>query len=165
VLPPLTAHGRQLAKERRMPDDPATLEVAIHRVDPTLPLPSYATAGAVGFDLLCRVETTIAPGAIALLPSNVIVRTPPGYMLLVVPRSSTPRRLGLVTPHGVGIIDQDYCGPDDEILIQVQNIRAEPVTIPRGERLSQGIFVRIAVARWHEVERPQGPSRGGFGSS
>lgn len=148
-----------------MPDDPEAIEVSIHRVDAALPLPTYATAGAVGFDLLCRVETTIAPGAIALLPSNVIVRTPPGYMLLVVPRSSTPRRLGLVAPHSVGIIDQDYCGPDDEILIQVQNIRQEAVTVPRGERIAQGIFVRIAVARWREVDRPQGPSRGGFGSS
>jgi dUTP pyrophosphatase len=148
-----------------MPDHPAAIEVSIHRVDPSLPLPTYATAGAAGFDLLCREETTIAPGAIALLPSNVIVRTPPDYMLLVVPRSSTPRRLGLVTPHAVGIIDQDYCGPDDEILLQVQNIRQEPVTVARGERIAQGIFVRIALARWHEVERVEGPSRGGFGSS
>ncbi len=148
-----------------MADESDAIEVSIHRVDPALPLPTYATAGAVGFDLLCRVETTIAPGAIALLPSNVIVRTPPGYMLLVVPRSSTPRRLGLVAPHAVGIIDQDYCGPDDEILIQVQNIRQEPVTVPRGERIAQGIFVRIAVARWREMDRPEGPSRGGFGSS
>lgn len=148
-----------------MSDGSELIEVEIHRVDTSLPLPRYATAGAVGFDLVCRVETTIGPGETALLPSNVIVRTPPGYMLLVVARSSTPRRLGLVVPHGVGIIDQDYCGPEDEILLQVQNVRPEPVTVPRGERLAQGIFVRVATARWREVERPDGPSRGGFGSS
>lgn len=148
-----------------MPDTPDTLDVEIHRIDPTLPLPRYATGGSVGFDLLLRQETTIAPGEIALLPGNVVVRTPPGYMLLVVSRSSTPRRLGLVAPHAVGIIDQDYCGPDDEILIQVQNIRPEPVTVPRGERIAQGIFVRVAVARWRELETLDGPSRGGFGSS
>jgi dUTP pyrophosphatase len=148
-----------------MPDLSEPMEVAIHRLDATLPLPLYATPGSVGFDLLCRVETTIPPGAIALIPGNVIVRTPPGYMLLVVPRSSTPRRLGLVAPHGVGIIDQDYCGPEDEIMIQLQNIRQEAVTVPRGERIAQGIFVRVALARWREVERPDVPSRGGFGSS
>ena len=141
------------------------IEVTIQRVDKSLPLPRYATSGAVGFDLVCREETTVAPREIALLPSNVIIRTPPGYMLLVVPRSSTPRRLGLVAPHGVGIIDQDYAGPADEVLIQVQNVRAQSVTVPRGERLAQGILVRVALATWHEVEEIQGTSRGGFGST
>lgn len=141
------------------------LEVAIHRVDPTLPLPRYATPGSVGFDLLCRVETTVGPGEIALVPGNIIVRTPPGYVLLIVPRSSTARRIGLVFPNSLGVIDQDYCGPDDEILIQVRNIGAEPVTVVRGDRIAQGIFVRVAIAGWREVERPAGPSRGGFGSS
>lgn len=141
------------------------IDVAISRIDATLPLPQYATEGSVGFDLLCREETTVAPNAIALLPGNIVVRTPPGYMLLIVARSSTARRLGLVFPHGVGIIDQDYCGPDDEVLIQVHNIQPTPVTVARGERIAQGIFVRVAGARWHEIERADGPSRGGFGST
>jgi dUTP pyrophosphatase len=144
---------------------PQPIEVEIHRVDAALPLPRYATPGSVGFDLLCRVETTVAPGAIAFLPSNVIVRTPPGYALLIVPRSSTARRTGLVFPHGMGVIDQDYCGPDDEILVQVQNTRAEPVTVARGERIAQGLFVPVATASWREVARPDQPSRGGFGST
>lgn len=148
-----------------MSDRPEPLEVAIHRVDPTLPLPRYATPGSVGFDLLCRVETTVGPGEIALVPGNVIVRTPPGYALLILPRSSTARRTGLVFPNSLGVIDQDYCGPDDEILIQVQNIRQEPVTVARGDRIAQGIFVRVAIAQWREGEPPAGPSRGGFGSS
>jgi dUTP pyrophosphatase len=143
----------------------APLAVNISRVDRSLPLPRYATAGSVGFDLVCRVETIIGPGEIGLVPGNVIVHTPPGYMLLVVPRSSTPRRLGLVSPHGAGIIDQDYCGPDDEILIQLLNIRTEPVTVPRGERIAQGVFVRVAIAEWREVEPLDRPSRGGFGST
>jgi dUTP pyrophosphatase len=142
-----------------------TIEVLIERVDTTLPLPRYATVGSVGFDLMCRKETVVASHEIALLPSNVIIRTPPGYMLLVVPRSSTPRRLGLIAPHAVGIIDQDYAGPDDEILLQVQNIRDEPVTVPRGERIAQGILVRIALATWREVDAIPWANRGGFGSS
>ena len=146
-------------------DDGQRLEVLIHRVDPTLPLPTYATAGSVGFDLLCREETTVLPGAIALLPSNLIIRTPPGYALIIAPRSSTVRRTGLTFPHSLGVIDQDYCGPDDEILIQVRNVRDEPVVVARGERIAQGLFVPVALAVWREVERPDGPSRGGFGSS
>jgi dUTP pyrophosphatase len=148
-----------------MPPDNDAVQVTIQRVDKTLPLPRYATPGSVGFDLICREETIVGPGEIALLPSNVIIRTPPGYMLLVVPRSSTPRRLGLVAPHSVGIIDQDYAGPADEVLLQVQNIRSQPVTVPRGERIAQGILVHVALASWREVDEMDGESRGGFGSS
>jgi dUTP pyrophosphatase len=141
------------------------LEVLVHRVDPTLPLPAYATPGSVGFDLLCRAETTVPPGAIALLPSNLIIHTPPGYALLIAPRSSTARRTGLDFPHSLGVIDQDYRGPDDEVMIQVRNTRAAPVVVARGERIAQGLFVPVALAQWREMERPDGPSRGGFGSS
>lgn len=152
-------------QESDMPGRIEPIEVTIYRVDPTLPLPRYATPGAVGFDLLCREETTVAPGEIAMLPGNVVVHTPAGYALLVLPRSSTARRTGLIFPHGAGVIDQDYCGPDDEILIQVQNTRPDPVTVPRGERVAQGLFVPVAIAHWREIERPDGPSRGGFGST
>ncbi len=139
--------------------------VPIKRIDKDLPLPAYHSAGAAGFDLLCREERTVAPGAVALLPANVIVATPPGYMLLVAARSSTPWRKGLSVPHGIGVIDQDYCGPDDEIHVQVYNFTAAPVTVQRGERIAQAVFVRIAQAVWDEVDAVEAPTRGGFGST
>ena len=140
------------------------LQVTIKRVDTSLPLPSYATAGSVGFDLFCREDTEIAPRTPGLIPTNVIVQTPAGYMLLVTMRSSTPRRKGLLIPHGVGIIDQDYCGEGDELFVQVYNFRDEAVTVKRGERIAQGIFVPIMRASWNEVDE-MGQGRGGFGST
>jgi dUTP pyrophosphatase len=140
------------------------LDITVKRIDKDLPLPTYATAGAVGFDLLCREDTEVAPRKQGLIPGNVIVRIPPGYMLLLTLRSSTPRRKGLLIPHGVGIIDQDYCGEGDEIMVQVYNFRDEAVTINRGERIAQGIFVPIVRVRWQEVE-DMGEGRGGFGST
>ncbi len=140
------------------------LDVTIRRIDKALPLPTYATAGSVGFDLLCREDTEIAPRKLGLVPGNVIVQTPPGYMLLVTLRSSTPRRKGLLIPHGLGIIDQDYCGEGDELMMQVYNFRDEAVTVKRGERIAQGMFVPILHVRWHEVEQ-MGQGRGGFGST
>jgi dUTP pyrophosphatase len=140
------------------------LDITVKRIDKDLPLPTYATAGAVGFDLLCREDTEVAPRKQGLIPGNVIVRIPPGYMLLLTLRSSTPRRKGLLIPHGVGIIDQDYCGEGDELMVQVYNFRDEAVTINRGERIAQGIFVPIVRARWQEVE-DMGKGRGGFGST
>jgi dUTP pyrophosphatase len=137
----------------------------MRRLDPGLPLPTYATAGAAGFDLYCRDDVTLAPGEIALLPSGVAIATPPGYMLLVTARSSTPLRKGLSVPHGVGVIDQDYQGNEDEVRCQVRNFTDQPVTVRRGERIAQGIFVRIDRAEWEVVDSMDAPSRGGFGST
>ena len=141
------------------------MKVKITRLDKTLPLPSYQSVGAAGFDLLCRESRTVAPGEVALLPANVVVATPPGYMLLVAARSSTPRRKGLSVPHGIGVIDQDYCGPDDEIHVQVYNFSGQPVTVERGERIAQAIFMRVDRAVWDEVDAIDAPTRGGFGST
>src|SRR5213082_3683039 len=127
------------------------LQVTIKRVDTDLPLPTYATTGSVGFDLLCREETEIAPRTVELIPSNVIVRIPAGYMLLLTLRSSTPLRKGLLIPNGLGIIDQDYCGEGDELKVQVLNFREEAVLVKRGERIAQGIFIPVTRVRWNEV--------------
>src|SRR3989339_1362082 len=121
----------------------ATLKVRIKRLDKTLPLPIYETKGSVGFDLLARTDITIPPGTIELIPANVIVEVPQGYMLAVASRSSTPRKKGLTQPHGFGIIDHDYCGPKDEVKIQVYNFSQDAVTVERGEKIAQGVFVRI----------------------
>lgn len=140
------------------------LQVTIKRIDAALPLPTYATAGSVGFDLLCREDTEIAPRSLELIPSNVIVRIPEGYMLLLTLRSSTPRRKGLLIPNGVGIIDQDYCGEGDELRVQVFNFREEAVTVKRGERIAQGTFIPVMHVTWNEVNE-MGQGRGGFGST
>ena len=147
-----------------MNDSTQPFEVTIKRIDKDLPLPTYATAGSVGFDLFCREDTEIAPRTIELIPANVIVRIPEGYMLLLALRSSTPLRKGLLVPNGVGIIDQDYCGEGDELKVQVLNFREEAVLVKRGERIAQGIFIPIARATWNEVE-DMGVGRGGFGST
>ena len=141
------------------------LQVKIKRVDSSLPLPVYETEGSVGFDLLARESVTVSPGKIELIPSNVIVEVPKGYMLVVASRSSTPRKKGLTQPHGFGIIDHDYCGPDDEVKIQVYNFSGEVVQVERGEKIAQGVFVRIDKFEWEEVSEVKKDSRGGFGST
>lgn len=141
------------------------MNVSIKRIDSSLPLPQYATHGAVGFDIVTRETTVVEPGKIALVPGNVVVKVPEGYMLLIVPRSSMPRKKGLVCPHSIGVIDQDYHGDADELLVQVQNITDAPVTVERGERIAQGIFVKVEQAKWNEVTSHGVESRGGFGST
>ena len=141
------------------------MQIRIKRIDLELPLPKYESGGAVGFDLITRETTTIDPGEIALVPGNVIVEVPEGHALLILPRSSLPRKKALVCPHSIGVIDQDYHGPEDELLVQVQNISSEPVTVERGERIAQGMFVKVETAEWVEEKELAAVSRGGFGST
>lgn len=141
------------------------MKVNIKRIDKTLPLPKYETAGSVGFDLICRESAQIAPQSIVLIPANVIVETPIGYMLMICLRSSTPRKLGLMMAQGVGIVDNDYCGEEDELKIQVYNFTDEIVNVERGSRIAQGVFVRVDTPEWNEVEQMSNTSRGGFGST
>jgi dUTP pyrophosphatase len=141
------------------------VEVRIKRIDTSLDLPDYHSDGAVFFDLLVRETTRIEPGKVALLPLNVVVQTPPGYFLLLVPRSSTPLKKGLLIPNGIGVIDQDYCGDDDEVKLLVYNFTDKAVTVERGERIAQAGFVPVARATWTEVSTMAVKSRGGFGST
>ena len=86
-------------------------------------------------------------------------------MLMVCSRSSTPRKFGLMVPQGVGIVDNDYCGEEDELQIQVYNFTDSVVKVERGSRIAQAIFVRVDTAEWNEVEQMSTASRGGFGST
>ncbi len=141
------------------------MKVKIKRIDTTLPLPEYQTSGAVAFDLYSRKDLAIAPKTIGLIPTNLIIEIPVGYMLTVVTRSSTPKKKGLLVPHGIGIIDQDYHGAKDEIMLQVYNFTDQEVTIARGERVGQAAFVRVDRGEWDEVSEMKETSRGGFGST
>ena len=141
------------------------MKVRIKRIDKTLPLPVYETGGSVGFDLLAREDITVEPEEITLIPANVIVEVPQGYALILASRSSTPRKHGLSKPHGIGVIDQDYCGPEDELKIQVTNFKANPVVIKKGTKIAQGIFVKADRLEFEEVDQLNEKSRGGFGST
>jgi dUTP pyrophosphatase len=141
------------------------MKLEVKRIDRELPLPEYQTAGSVAFDLYARVETTVAPGAVGRIPANLIFNLPEGYALLIASRSSAPKKLGLSVPHGIGILDQDFCGPEDEAQVQVYNFTDQPVTVARGERIAQAMVVPIARCELVETETVAAVSRGGFGST
>jgi dUTP pyrophosphatase len=141
------------------------VEVKIKRVDKELPLPKFETPGSVGFDIYARETVVIKPNELVLVPTNLIIETPKNYMLMLAPRSSTYKRTGLILPNSVGIVDQDYCGEKDEILVQLLNIGAVEAEIKRGDRIAQGIFVKIDIADWAETDSVSKNSRGGVGST
>ena len=141
------------------------MKVKIQRIDKSLPLPIYETHGSVGFDLIAREDIEVKPNEIKLIPANVIVEVPKGYALILASRSSTPKKHGLTKPHGIGVIDQDYNGPQDEIKIQVKNFKTESTTIKKGVKIAQGIFIKADQLEFDEVDEISQKSRGGFGST
>ena len=140
--------------------------VRIRRLDASVPLPVYQTPGAAGFDLAASADVLIAPGTIALVPTGLVIEVPPGHFLGIFARSSTPLKKGLMVANGVGVIDQDYCGPADEVKIQVLNFTAAPVQVTRGDRIAQGLFMPVVRAEWQESAGDlRDGSRGGFGAT
>ncbi len=140
------------------------MKLAIKRIDASLPLPEYKTKGAVAFDIYSRTNQSIRPGKVELLPSNLIIKLPKGFFLLIASRSSTHKK-GLFMAHGVGILDQDYNGPKDEIFIPLYNFNDKKVLVERGERIAQGVLIPIQKAAWFEMDNIKRKSRGGFGST
>lgn len=128
-------------------------------------MPSYQTAGAAGFDLAASADVTVAPGAIVLVPTGLVIEVPAGHFLGIFARSSTPLKKGLVVANGVGVLDGDYCGPTDELKIQVMNVTKNPVAIKIGDRLAQGVVMPFARVELEDGDGATAPSRGGFGST
>ena len=107
----------------------------------------------------------IPPRSIRLVGTGLVIAVPEGHFLGIFARSSTPLKRGLMVANGVGVIDADYCGPDDEIKIQVLNITDAPVMVARGDRLAQGVVLPCPRVTWEEVTEMTEPTRGGFGST
>ena len=141
------------------------MRLKITRLDPTIPLPTYGTDEAAGFDLAAASDITIGPGQIALVRTGLIIEVPTGHFLAIFARSSTPLKRGLVVANGVGVIDPDYSGPNDEVMIQVLNFTKADVVVRRGDRLAQGIVLPAPRVMWNEVEEIREVTRGGFGAT
>lgn len=143
------------------------MKVQIHRIDKTLEFPKFETKGSFGFDFIIRETTKIAPKSLGLIPGNLIVKCPEKLALLIIPRSSMFKKTGLIFPHSIGLIDQDYCGENDEIMIQVFNFGEATVVIKRGEKIAQGLFVKTKKIEFEEISKTilEKNSRGGFGST
>ena len=129
-----------------------------------LPLPTYATAGAAGMDLLAAKAMTIPPGGRALVPTGLCIALPEGFEMQVRPRSGLALKHGITLPNAPGTVDEDYRGEVGVILL---NTGAEPFPVARGDRIAQAVFAPVTRAHWEEVvvlpETQRGT--GGFGST
>jgi dUTP pyrophosphatase len=145
-----------------------SIPIRVHRLPHAagLPLPSYATAGAAGMDLLAAIQDpiSIAPRERRLIPTGLTIALPPGYELQIRPRSGLALRHGITLPNTPGTIDEDYRG---EIAVILLNAGTETFVIERGARIAQAVLAPVSRAAWEEVESLDMTARnlGGFGST
>ena len=127
-----------------------------------LPLPSYASEGAAGLDVVAAESLVLAPGARHAVATGFAIAIPEGHEVQVRSRS------GLAVRHGItcltGTIDSDYRG---EVKVVLANLGAEPFEVARGERIAQLVPAPVLRAEFNVIDslEPTGRGTGGFGST
>jgi dUTP pyrophosphatase len=140
-------------------------KILIKRLDPTMPLPSYAKAGDAGADLVTRIDFTINPGERMLVPTGISIALPNGYVALVHPRSGLAIKHGISMVNTPGTVDAGYRGELQVILIN--HDLTQPVSFKKGDRIAQLVIQKVERADFVEVSDLPGSDRssGGFGST
>jgi dUTP pyrophosphatase len=133
-----------------------------------LALPSYASAGAAGLDLIAAIPDgdafTLGPCARGLVPTGLVLQLPEGFEAQVRPRSGLALRHGVTVLNSPGTIDADYRG---EIRVILINLGQEPFTLRRGDRIAQLVVAQVARVVLHRADSLEQTERGtgGFGST
>lgn len=143
---------------------PPALDVGLHILAPHVTPPTYHSPGAAALDLAAASAVIVPPRGLALVPTGLIVAVPEGHFLAIVARSSLPKR-GLIVANGLGVIDSDYRGPEDETKVLVHNYTDEPVTVQAGDRIAQAFVLAVPRVRFVDYSPDGTASRGGFGST
>jgi dUTP pyrophosphatase len=141
------------------------VQIPVRRLDPDLPLPSYAHPGDAGADLHAATDVTLQPGQRALVPTGIAMALPEGYVGLVHPRSSLAARHGISIVNAPGTIDAGYRGEVQVCLVNTD--AASPFTVHRGDRIAQLVVQQCETATFVEsadlTESARG--EGGYGST
>ncbi len=137
--------------------------------DKDIHLPIRKTACSAAYDLEAA-EDIVLPSfekgsKPILIPTGLKAYMQPDEVLIIVPRSSGPKKQGISYPHSAGIIDGDYYGnPDNDghIFVQCINLKNEDVEIKKGDAVGQAIFQKFFIT---DDDQADGVRTGGFGST
>ena len=137
---------------------PDALEVS------AIPLPARATAGSAGYDFICPADITLQPGEAVTIPTGIRCEMQPGWVLMVFPRSGLGFKHQVRLANTVGVIDSDYFHAANEghIMVRIVNGGDHAVSIAKGERFCQGVFLPHGLAEEEDVLADR---EGGFGST
>jgi dUTP pyrophosphatase len=143
-----------------------SIEIALTRLPhgEGLPLPSYASEGAAGLDVVAAEAHTLQPGARHAVSTGFAIAIPVGYEVQVRPRSGLALKHGITCLNTPGTIDSDYRG---EVKVILANLGAEPFEIVRGERIAQLVPAPVLRASFTDADELDTTERGsgGFGST
>jgi len=141
------------------------MKVLITKLDPDLPIPSYAKPGDAGADVYSRIDCEIKPGERSLIPTGIAIALPEGYAAFAHPRSGLAIKYGVGIVNAPGTIDAGYRGELQMILIN--HDKNESFVIKRGDRIAQLVFQRVERVDFVEIAELPGSNRGsgGFGST
>jgi dUTP pyrophosphatase len=139
--------------------------IPVQRLDPDLPLPSYAHPGDAGADLYSALDVELAPGERALVPTGIALALPPGFAAFVHPRSGLAAKHGLSVVNTPGTIDEGYRGEIKVMLINHDLVA--PIRLSRGDRIAQLVIQQVERAEFVEHDALPGSARGsgGYGST
>ena len=138
-------------------------EIVYREMYDKIKLPTRATSGSAGYDFYAPNVYTLSNGFSTIIPTGVRVKLQPGWMLMLVPRSSMGFKHGMRLKNTVGIIDSDYYNADNEGHIMANLTADDYVHIPEGARFMQGIIVPYGVAT--NAEEFSSDRTGGMGST
>lgn len=120
--------------------------------------------GSDWIDLRAAEEVKMSPNQFKLIPLGVSMKLPEGYEAHIVPRSSTFKTWGIIQTNHMGVIDESYCGDDDQWMMPVLATRA--IIIHKNDRICQFRIVRKQPKiLFQKVDSLGEESRGGFGST
>ncbi len=136
------------------------LPVPVVRLDPELPLPTYAHPGDAGLDLRAR-ENAVGPacGGRTLMPTGIAIAVPAGHAAFVLPRSGLALRHGIGVVNSPGLIDAAYRGE-----VKVVLLNTDPTAdyeVRRGDRIAQLVVQPVEEVTWQVVDALDGSDRGG----
>jgi dUTP pyrophosphatase len=139
---------------------PRPISVDLVRLDPELPLPTYAHPGDAGLDLHAREDATIpAGGHRYLMPTGIAIAIPFGHCGLIMPRSGLALKHGISVVNAPGLIDAAYRGEIKVVLINTDP--EHDYTFHRGDRVAQLVIQRFDTVVWNVVDDLDGENRGG----
>lgn len=141
------------------------MRLEVKRLDPGLPLPSYAHEGDAGLDLRSAQEVALKPGERAAIPTGLSVAVPEDCAGFVHARSGLALREGLTLVNAPGLIDAGYRGEIQVIVVNLDS--TDVIHIERGQKIAQLVIQRVERVQPVEVTELPDSARGsgGFGST
>lgn len=115
-------------------------------------------------DLRSAEDVTLKKGEFKLIPLGIAMELPKGYEAHVVPRSSTYKNFGVIQTNHMGVIDETYCGDNDQWFMPVLAMRDTRIHV--NDRICQfRIMEHQPELVFEETEILGHADRGGHGST